>query len=330
MTSSIRSRVCSSAALIVILLWGSASAQQGPALVRFTTDNFWVNLHHFLYVLGRAENKAPDSGRRAVAGAPADESRGLEQLNDTERKIWRTSVNAYAAGASKLDAVFDQPLVDADVALAGVGSATEPPGRGLDAAVRDALVRAAPLYRKAWWPAHQAANREWLKIVQPLVDQHGPAAVAFVSDRYKLIWPAGIPVHVSAYANWAGAFSVTRAKFILISSLDTGNAGPYAFESVIHETMHQWDDEIDRRLAAAAKPLGKPVPGALSHAMVFYTAGEAVKRALPTHVPYAEINGLWKQKGLGAFKAALDAGWAPYLADKVSLEEALRVVLGGS
>jgi len=47
----------------------------------------------------------------------------------------------------------------------------------------------------------------------------------------------------------------------------------------------------------------------------------------PTHVPYAELNGLWRQKGLGSFKAALDAAWKPYLDGKGTLDNALIALL---
>ncbi len=40
------------------------------AIFVFHTGEFWLNLHHFLYVLGRAENKERDTSREAVAGAP--------------------------------------------------------------------------------------------------------------------------------------------------------------------------------------------------------------------------------------------------------------------
>src|SRR5262245_42818099 len=98
----------------VLLLTASrpiAKAAQPPAAIfRFESDEFWLNLHHFLYVLGRAEARMPDIGRDAVAGAPADEARGLEKLSDAERRGWREAVGFYASGPSKKDLVFDRPL----------------------------------------------------------------------------------------------------------------------------------------------------------------------------------------------------------------------------
>ena len=56
------------------------AAQTSSPIFRFETDGFWLNLHHFLYVLGRVEAKMPDITRDAVAGAPADEAAGLKSL----------------------------------------------------------------------------------------------------------------------------------------------------------------------------------------------------------------------------------------------------------
>ena len=33
------------------------AAPSSPGIIKFYTDDFWLNLHHFLYVLGRAEAK---------------------------------------------------------------------------------------------------------------------------------------------------------------------------------------------------------------------------------------------------------------------------------
>lgn len=87
----------------------------------FHTDEFWLNLHHFLYVLGRADNKETDTAREAVSGAPADQDGGLRKLNAKEQKIWREAVASYAAGVSKRDIVFDSPMPAVTTALARAG-----------------------------------------------------------------------------------------------------------------------------------------------------------------------------------------------------------------
>src|SRR5918993_1915377 len=124
----------------------------------FHTDEFWLNLHHFLYVLGRAENKERDTSREAVAGAPDDQQRGFGKLSVKDQTIWRAAVASYAAGPSKKDLVFDDPLPALTNALARAGNAKTLNASGVDPAIPTILERVAPIYRKAWWTRHREAN----------------------------------------------------------------------------------------------------------------------------------------------------------------------------
>lgn len=47
--------------LVVMALLTQAAAP----ILRFESDGFWLNLHHYLYVLGRVEAKMPDVTRAA-------------------------------------------------------------------------------------------------------------------------------------------------------------------------------------------------------------------------------------------------------------------------
>jgi hypothetical protein len=315
--------------LLLLVVVPTLAAQSKPARIFvFHTDEVWLNLHQFLYVLGRHEAQMPDRTRRATAGAPADAEHALSQLGGEEQRSWRDAVTFYANGPSRLDAVFDEPLVAAGQALARVATGSSLEGAGLDPALAATLTKVRPIYQKAWWPAHQQANHAWVRTTQNLLDAHGAAVLTFVTRAYQLPWPAsGYPVHVSGYANWAGAFS-TRGNLLIISSLDTGNHGTSAFETVFHEAMHQWDDPVDAALGAEAAKQKRAIAPSLSHALIFYTAGEAVRSVIPAHVGYAEANGLWPQSGLGALKPALDASWKPYLNGNGTRAEAFAALVG--
>jgi hypothetical protein len=293
----------------------------------FHTADFWLNLHHFLYVLGRHEAAMPDRTRRATAGAPADAERGLASVSPDEQRAWRAAVTFYAKGPSRQDAVFDEPLVNIGQALARAGPSRSLAPGAVDAPLAKMLEAVAPIYRQAWWPAHESANVEWATATTALVDAHGRAILDFITRAYRLPWPQnGYPIHVTAYTNWAGAFS-TRGNLLLISSLDTGNRGLTSFEIAFHEAMHQWDDAITAVLQREAQLQNTTAPDLLSHALIWYTAAEAVRSVAPDHVGYAEANGLWKQRGLGAFKPALDTYWKPYLAGKGTRDEAFAAIL---
>lgn len=327
------------ASLLIIVLSASAvvSAQQKSRSPRdsalalqnkpansifiFHTDEFWLNLHHFLYVLGRAQNKTADSSREAVIAAPADEDKVLATLTATERNVWNEAVAAYASGLSKKDLVFDDPLPGITKALAQAGEARSLAGTGIDPAIVAILERAGPIYRKAWWPKHHTANQAWRTSIQPYIDQHGPTVLSFITRKYQFSWPdTGYSVHVSAYTNWAGAYS-TEGDLLVLSSLNELNRGLYGLETIFHEGMHQWDSQVFEALRKQARLSNKLVPRGLSHALIFFTAGEAIRRVDPGHVPYAEKYGVW-QRGLMQFKQPLEQTWKPYLDGKGTREEA--------
>jgi hypothetical protein len=297
-------------------------------IVRFYTDDFWLNLHHFLYVLGRFEAKFPDSQLDGVNEAPPDQERGLASLGAGEQKIWRDAVTAYADGLSRRDLVSSRELVTLTGALAnlGDGAKRENASPAIDATVAATLDRVAAIYRKVWWPAHHRANQQWADAMRPNVDRHGPAILAFMTKVYGLSWPAsGYPVHLSGYSNWAGAYS-TSGPLLVVASLDKGNAGEDGLELVFHESMHQWDDPILAKLQEIGTTLGKKVPSSLTHALIWMTAGEAIRRVLPDHVPMAD-RGIWLRADYPTIKPALDAAWMPYLKGTGTRDDALLAVM---
>src|SRR5689334_7310144 len=100
---------------------GSFAASPAAPIFVFHTDEFWLNLHHFLYVLGRASNKTTDSVREAVSSAPADQEQGFSRLTPAEVATWKEAVAAYASSWSRRDVVFDAPLPAVANALARAG-----------------------------------------------------------------------------------------------------------------------------------------------------------------------------------------------------------------
>jgi hypothetical protein len=301
-------------------------AREKPPLFRITTDDFWLNLHQYLYVLGRAEAKMPDATRRAVAGAPEDQAKRLSALSSVERTSWVEAVRFYADGVSRQDAVFDRRLIDIGNALARAGSRESVNDVELEAGLKSTLERVAPTYRKGWWSAHRDSNERWKSAIDPVLSRDGDALVAFVTRAYGMTWPRdGYPVRVVVYANWAGAFSTT-GPLLMISSFDSGNIGMHAVETIIHESMHQWDDEMWELLRAQAKAQGTLISGELTHAMIWLTAGEAIRSRIPDHEPYAVANGMWT-RSLGRFKPALDAAWLPWLRGKGTRDAAIAELI---
>jgi hypothetical protein len=231
-------------------------------------------------------------------------------------------VSFYARTWSKKDAVFDADLVAISNQLKRAAFDQPAAGLKIDPEVAAMLDRAAPIYRKAWWTRHRDANRAWLANMQDPLKRYGPQVLTYVTRAYQEPWEKdGYPVNVAAFSNWAGAYS-TSFNLLVVSSMNPGSQGLHGFEITFHEAMHQWDEEIDARLLRLSKTHGLKFEDLLSHAMIFYTTGEAMRSVVPTHTPYAERAGIWKSP-MGSFKPALDAHWKPYLDGKTTLDDAL-------
>lgn len=302
-------------------------------MFRIEADEFWLNLHHFLYVLGRAESKTQDASLEAVVGARAEANQGLKNLTSSEQRAWVDAVAAYAAGLSQLDAIRGMPMPDITAALAQADDAATLDGISIDPAARETLERAAPVYRKAWWPAHHASNQAWRTSIEKLVAQHGQTVLDFITRAYGLQWPAaGFPVHASRYSNWAGAYSSVRGVLVIASSYP-GNDGLRGLEGIFHEGMHQWDGQVYSLLGAQAKAIKATVPPDLPHALIWVTAGEAIRRLDPAYVRTVDAVGIWKLNSSGArepmlrLKAPLEEIWLPYLAGRGTRDEALAAIL---
>jgi hypothetical protein len=303
-----------------------AQPQRSAPIFSFEADEFWLNLHHFLYVLGRAETKTADSSREAVRMAPTEVERGIKSLTSEEQKIWADAVTAYANGLSRKDPVVDEAYATLIRTLATAGDATTLPPAKVDADARFILERAAPIYRKTWWLAHRSGNRAFQASLEVLIERHGRSVLDFIARKYGMAWPdVGYPVHLAAYANFGGAYSTYGNLLVVATNANSGTQGLLGLESVFHEGMHQWDDDIERELQKHAPP-GKGIPRLLSHAMIFFTAGEAIRRVAPEHVPYAESFNLWRG-GIGPFRSALEEIWRPYLDGRGTRDDALAALV---
>ncbi len=129
-----------------------------------------------------------------------------------------------------------------------------------------------------------------------------------------------MPVDVSAYANWAGAYTTEGASHITISSLNADNQGTAAFEMLFHEVLHTMDSTLFEQYRTAARAQGKRMLRNPTHPFVFYTAGEVTRRLFPGHVPYAESVGLWaRSRDMGPMLPLLRRHWQPWLDGTVSL-----------
>ena len=334
MTKTAKCAIC----VLLLALSGTVGAQPSTEqrtaaspLFTFETDELWLNLHHFLWALGRTEAGIRDNTRQSAVTAAGEAERAAPSLSAEDRAAWAEAVHAYATGLSR-KATLEEPMPSATRALANAGSQPTLAGVALDDALVATLERAAPIYRKAWWPAHLAANRAWRSATRALIDRHGAEVVDYVTRAYGAAWPAsGYAVHVSGYANAGSAYSSGITGMIVAPSQSEFTAGLYALEAIVHEAMHQWDRQTYSAMRAVAPNVR--IPPDLTHALIFYTSGEAVRRAEPKHVPMVDAIDIWSLRLSGAtvpaerLKPLLVEIWQPWLDGRGTRDEALATLV---
>jgi len=224
--------------------------------------------------------------------------------------------------------LFDSSLVAVNDRLAELEAATAVTGApGLDAGIAAALDRASSAYRGLWWPRHDAANRRWTSDALIPLREHGAEAARVEAVAFRTRWSATpVRVDVSAYTNWAGAYTTEHPSHINIGSVDhIGSGGPSSFETLFHEVLHTMDDSLFTVVRASFRESGKRLPRDATHPFIFFTAGEVTRRLYPGYVPFAESGGLWaRNPDFARMLPLLREHWQPYLEGQGSLEETLR------
>jgi hypothetical protein len=291
-------------------------------------NGFWINLHHFLYEQALLRKRAASSGQAA------NQPTSLKtELPAGQRQQWDAALDYYTGGMIKRDLLLDDGLVTINDQLSESEGAPDLSRSGLGGDLIKILESVAPIYRERWWPQHERANRFWIAVATPMVQQFSRTLINQLTTAYKAKWPTDpIRVDVVEYANWAGAYTTfgDGQKVHITISTESGNQGFAALELLFHESSH-WmvgprNGAVARAIARECQAQKKPIPDGLWHAIIFYTAGEFTRRNLSEYgvtdyVPIA-YRGLYA-RSWPKLQRPLELYWQPYLEGKVDFDKAM-------
>ena len=288
----------------------TAPRQLAPAAVsvdRFDIrTNPWVSLHFFAFHAARAAS-GEGYGYRTVSLFPEDAA----LLDDP-------AIAADFAPMAKMYA----PVLDDRLFRGGLFTIARQLGEGLqtieDGEVRSTFEAFMPTYREHFWPRHQAMAETFAARLQADMAAQGPALLAVTADELGASWgDSDYITYVSAYTNWAGAFS--NDNILFLSAADPDIAA-HALEVYVHETAHgEPIGDTIRPAANAALAAHGLEHDRFWHYLQFKATGEAAKRVLgEDYVPYAHATGLTDRGDAKIWYDALDAVWDRYdsLADR--------------
>jgi hypothetical protein len=275
-------------------------------------SNFWVNLHQ------RLQHES------------ATLRDTITTTSDEDRAEWNRAVEAYRAHFGQRLPWVDPEIVALHDALSRTAENTTP--SGIPDAVRDVLVRVAPVYRRDAWPADNRANRFWIAYAEPML-RNGEEELVREHERvYGTKWPEHVVIDIAPFAGPVGAFTTGDVKVThtTISSLHPNYRGFLALEMMLHESSHGvFDEEL---VGDRAKKLGVEAPPNLWHAILFYTSGELTRRFLATrgiddYKPVAYAAGVFKRGDNPRYVPLLETIWQQHIDGKLSLDDAINSMI---
>jgi hypothetical protein len=273
-------------------------------LFRFR-NGFWINLHHFLRGSARRElHPESKSGVNLVV-----------ELNVQEKKDWQEVLEYYKINFAEKHLLFDRELWPIKNWLGDSGNNPDLQSSGHEE-LANILKKAAPIYRKHWWPEHQRSNQEWIDVAQRLLDQFGSGISGPIEAFYEGLSDEFI-VDVTVEAGREGAYTTDNPVRITISSTNSDLQDYAALEGLFHEASHSRDQWLSDKLDAAAAKVKQQLPDRFWHAVLFYTAGEFARKefedvGIRNYIPYAEKNKLYEGNWI---KCAIQKRWKSHMDD---------------
>lgn len=292
-------------------------------------SNLWVNLHQIL--LHEALLRAGKADRRLQSATPLS----VAGMSAQEEADWNAAVSFYAGQFATRRQHGDDQLIEINDDLAEQpdnGAHLNP--AGLSPEMVSVLQRAAVIYRKYWWSAHDGSNEKWIASQEDRVRDLGPTLASEMTEDLQQAWPAEpIRVDVCHYVADIGHAFTILPPHITFSSSDPSTEDLSGFELLFHEASHTFADTLTNALSAEGHMQHKDV-GDLWHSVLFYTSGVELRRLLPApeqagFTPYAYRYGVYNGGNWPRYRRVLEASWQAYLDGKTDFAEAVHSMVAG-
>jgi len=262
---------------------GKAAETASTAYFEFS-NNYWINLHHFLYQRAKGSQlRKLREGHRSFLSV--GEEGGYQGLSDAETKSLDRAVAYYKKNLIEKDLRRD--LGDMRLWLQEQDESKPISDTKFTPEFTEILNTADATYRAKFWPLHKAQNEHVLELHLNAVREVEAEVIGEMERLARYKWPAQqkVRVDLTAYANYAGAYTPTQPQLnIIISTLDPLSNTSSFIETVFHEGSHLLynldDSPFRRKFYDMSEQKGIRFPRELWHASLFYLCGRVVQDAL--------------------------------------------------
>ncbi|MEM8763185.1 MAG: hypothetical protein AAGD88_05210 [Bacteroidota bacterium] len=274
--------------LFLTLLSSPTPAQpQAPSVLDSTLhyvfhNNYWINLHHFLYQKasgGQLSKLLQDGNRMLVIGEkPVEASLTIRQRSSLDSAIGYYKSNVIQKSLLR-GLGYERYWLQKQVGSKAVKDST------VSQEFVDVLNSVSTTYRETYWPIHKKHNAEILEHQISNIRKLEKRVISRMERLSLNPWPskAKVRVDLTVYANYAGAYTPTRPIFnVIVSTVDPNSLGPDFLETIFHEGSHllfryesAWRDSIFQTFEAGVYKM--KFPRHLWHVSLFYLCGQVCK-----------------------------------------------------
>ena len=186
------------------------------------------------------------------------------------------------------------------------------------------LLSAAPIYRKYWWPAHNAANEAWIRDAAARTAMYAPAIIARLTALYGLPWFSGpVRVDVVRVGKSQGAYTSNNPTHIVVASADESYDNWASTEMLFHESSHALIQKVESAVNSTLAKARKRATD-LWHVVLFYIAGEVTRQELAAHgidyKPYLYATGLF-DRAWPRFRGPIETHVQAFIDGKTTLDQ---------
>jgi hypothetical protein len=273
-------------------------------------SNYWINIHHFLYQQAQGSqvkkliedgnhllNIGEDSIRLILSLSESEKlARAIKYYNDhlTEKSLSKLSdIRTWLENQS-----HQEPITDT-----------------LFTSIYKILNDFSHVYKRHYWPRHNAQNAQVLSAHLKVIKQVEKDAISKLEQLSGYNWPGvKVRVELTAYANYAGAYTVTDPNMIIfISSLDPFSLQSEFIETVFHEGSHLLftrESPFRSEIYFKSQEMKMEFPKDLWHASQFYLCGRLIKDLLKplgiNHTLTMDLRKIFVKYSTSLFRQVLD------------------------
>ncbi|MEL6973953.1 MAG: hypothetical protein AAGL29_00995 [Bacteroidota bacterium] len=245
-------------------------------------NNYWINLHHFLYqkASGSQLSKLQQDGNEmlVIGEKPVEESLSVQQRSSLDSAIGYYKRKMIQKSLLR-GLGYERYWLQKQVGSKAIKDST------VSQEFVDVLNAVSNTYQETYWPVHKKHNKEILEHQISNIRQLEKRIIARMERLSLTPWPSKkkVRVDLTAYANYAGAYTPTRPIFnVLVSTVDPNSLGPDFLETIFHEGSHLlfryesvWRDSIFQTFESGDYKM--KFPRHLWHVSLFYLCGQVCK-----------------------------------------------------